>query len=158
MPPSGEPVKELILQNLETTLDAIAAGADYYTEVRSVDRARSLVQAVDDTPAVLILPDGTTYDTEPARLVGVVSGTFRVGLLLVARDATTPQLTIERFIRDVHKALLVDITRGGNALNTRLVTDDVYIPVEETDPIVLGDLLVEIDYRTLRTNLNTAQL
>ena len=31
MPPSGTPVKELILQDIETTLAAITAGSAYYT-------------------------------------------------------------------------------------------------------------------------------
>jgi hypothetical protein len=156
MAPSGNPVKELILQNLETVLAAIAAGDDYYTTVRKVFRLDVAPPEVNSFPAVAIVPQGTDYDNPRTRVTNANAGAFRVQLTLLLNTSSNVARTIERFIRDVHKALWVDYTRGGYAHYTRIVRDEIFYPVDESDPLCGADVFLEIDYRTSRSDLNTA--
>lgn len=157
MPPSGEPVKEQLLANLETTLAAIVEGADYYTTVRKVLRLDAAAPEINAFPAIVIVPIGTRYDNQRSQVVGAVAALYTVQLTLLVRTATDVATTIERFIRDVHKALFVDITRGGPAINTRVVSDEIFYPSDAREPIGGADLEVAIDFRTPRSNFNTHQ-
>tara|TARA_R110002020_G_scaffold425054_3_gene634469 strand:+ start:2030 stop:2503 length:474 start_codon:yes stop_codon:yes gene_type:complete len=156
MPPSGTPVKELILQDIETTLAAITAGSAYYTSVAVVDRINTIPVEIRDYPAIVLTPLGTDYDQPGDARTTAIGANYRVRATLVARTRTDAAATIENFIRDVHKALLVDITRGGEAINTRMLSDSVFYPTQIEEPVAIADCIIEVRYRTLRTDLNTA--
>jgi hypothetical protein len=156
MPPSGSPVKELILQDLETTFAAISAGAEYYTDVAVVSRINTVPLEIRDYPAVVLVPIGTDYDQPGLATTLALAGHYRVRATLVVRTRTDAALTLENFIRDIHKSLLVDITRGGLAIDTRMISDEVYYPTQIEEPVAIADCMIEIDYRTPRTNLNQA--
>lgn len=81
---------------------------------------------------------------------------YRIRLTLILRTRDNPSEELENFIRDVHKALLVDITRGGLAINTRMLSDDVYYPTQIEEPVAVADCTITVDFRTLRTDLNSA--
>lgn len=156
MPPSGDPVKEAILQDVETTLAAIVAGADYYTDVLLVTRIGTVPIELKEYPAIVITPLGTEYDQPGAATTLAIHGNYRLRLTLVVRTRTDAVQALENFIRDVHKALLVDITRGGRALNTRMMSDEVYYPTQIEEPVAIADCTVLVAYRTTRTDLNQA--
>lgn len=156
MPPSGSPVKELILQNMETTLAAINGGSDYYTTVAVVDRINVIPIEIREYPAIIITPIGTDYDQPGEATTLALAGNYRVRLTLVVRTRTDPSMTIENFVRDVHTALIVDITRGGYAINTRMLSDDVFYPTQIEEPVAIADCVIDVRYRTLRTDLNTS--
>lgn len=152
--PVGEPLKLQILQSIETALGNIVAGDDYYTPVRSISRAAALPIEVDDAPAIIITPVETIYDT-PSQSTISVHAHYHVRLTLVARTRTDPATTLERFIRDVHKALIEDVTRGGLAVYTRVLEDAVFYPSSEEEPVAVADCLVDVYFRSLRNDLNT---
>jgi hypothetical protein len=156
MPPSGTPVKEAVLQNLETALAAIAAGAAYYTTVARVQRINTVPIDLPEYPAIVLVPLGTDYDPPGAATTLAIAGHYRVQATLIIRSRTDAVADLENFIRDVHKALLVDPTRGGLAIDTRLVSDSVYYPTDIEEPVALADLVIEVHYRTTRTDLNQA--
>ena len=152
--PVGEPVKLQILTSVQTALEGITAGVDYYTSVRSVTRAAALPIEIDDTPAIIITPVETIYDT-PTQSTLSVHAHYHIRLTLVARTRSDPSEVLERFIRDVHKALIADVTRGGLAVYTRVLEDAVFYPTSEDEPVAVADCLVDVYYRTLRNDLNT---
>lgn len=156
MPPSGTPVKEAILQDLETTLAAISAGADYYTSVATVTRVNTVAIDLPEFPAIVLTPLGTEYDPPGQATTLAIAGHYRIRATLVVRTRTDAVEDLENFIRDCHKAMLVDTTRGGLAIDTRLVSDEVYYPTDIEEPVALAELTIMVIYRTQRTDLNTA--
>ena len=156
MPPSGTPVKEAILDNMQTTLGNISAGSAYYHSVASISRINTVPIEIRDYPAIVITPLGTEYDQGGDATTLALHGDYRIRVTLVIRTRTDASQSLEEFIRDVHKALLVDITRGGLAINTRMLSDDVYYPTQIDEPVAVADCVVLVSYRTERTNLNQA--
>ena len=153
--PSGEPVKEDILQNLKTTIEGIAAGGDYYTDVREVSLLEAEPTMVSQYPCAIISPLGTEYDHPGTATMNTITGHYRVRATLLVRTRTNAALSIERFVRDVQKSILIDITRGGNAIDTYMTSDDVFYPTELDEPVAGADCVILVHYRTLRTDLNT---
>jgi hypothetical protein len=156
MPPSGLPVKEAILRDLESALAAITAGADYYTSVARVTRVDTVPIDLPEFPAIVITPLGTEYDPPGQATTLAIHGHYRIRATLIVRTRTDAVADLENFIRDVHKAILVDTTRGGRAIDTRLVSDEVYYPTDIEEPVALAELTIMVLYRTVRTDLNTA--
>jgi len=156
MPPTGEPVKEDILANIEdVALPLLVTGADYYTTVATITRIDAGPMDVKDFPAVIIVPLGADYAREGSQGTLTLAASFRIQLSLFLRTRTDATLKIERFMRDVHKALLIDRTRAANAINTRVMSDEVFYPTEDDEPYVSANLTVEVDYRTVWDDLNT---
>lgn len=156
MPPSGLPVKRAVFENLETTLAAITAGSDYYTSVARVTRIDSVPIELTEYPAIILTPSSTDYDPPGDATTLAIAGHYRIDATLVIRTRTSAVDELENFIRDVHKAILVDITRGGIAIDTRLTSDRVFYPTDIEEPVAIAELSIEIIYRTRRTDLNVA--
>jgi hypothetical protein len=156
MPPSGIPVKRAVFENLETTLAAITAGSDYYTSVARVTRIDSVPIELTEYPAIILTPSSTDYDPPGDATTLAIAGHYRIDATLVIRTRTSAVDELENFIRDVHKAILVDVTRGGIAIDTRLTSDRVFYPTDIEEPVAIAELSIEIIYRTRRTDLNVA--
>lgn len=156
MPPSGSPTKEQILDNLQTTLEGITAGADYYNTVAFVTRVDTVPIELKEYPAIVMVPLGADYDQPGLATTLAIDVQYRIRLTLAIRTRTTPTEELENFIRDVHTALLVDITRGGLAINTRMLDDAVYYPTQIKEPVAVADCTILVHFRTPRTNLNQA--
>lgn len=153
--PVGEPVKEQILADIETTMALLVEGVDYYNTAEKILRLDTGALQVNSFPAIVIVPGRTTYDNSRSTVVGVVAGSFNIVLSGFLKTATDVSKSVERLTRDVHKALFVDITRGGVAINTRVLSDDIFYPDDTTEPVCGVHIRIMVDYRALRTNLNT---
>jgi len=164
----GIPVKEAILNNLQG-IDASGAYAatglgllvdptydsdDYYTEVEKIQRIDAGPMEVKMFPAIVIVPLSSDYDREGTQGTLTIAVAYRVQLTLFLRTRTDAASKIERFIRDVHKAVLIDRYRNANALNSRVVSDDVFYPTEDDEPYTTANVILEIDYRTEWDDLN----
>lgn len=159
MPPSSQPVKEQILDDVITTLQGINGGATYFFDIvdANIKRLDVAPPMVSTYPSIFVGPAGTEYDNPRSEVVRTVAGSLRLQISCYLRTATDVAGEVERLIHDVHTALYVDITRSGLAINTRLVRDEVFYPTEATEPICGADIFVDIDYRALRTDLTTVQ-
>tara|TARA_R110000796_G_scaffold98924_3_gene206772 strand:+ start:216 stop:692 length:477 start_codon:yes stop_codon:yes gene_type:complete len=156
MPPSGSPVKEAILDNLQNTaLALLVAGSDYYTTVEKVQRIDAGPMELKMFPAIVIVPLSTEYDREGTQGTLTIAATYRIQLTLFLRTRTDAASKIERMIRDVHKAVLIDRYRNANALNTRVVNDEVFYPTEDDEPYTTANVILEVDYRTAWNDLNS---
>lgn len=153
--PAGSPVKERVLEHVKTTLAAIASPA-YFTDVVAVKRQTSenpyvaLDQA--EFPAVLISVPTTSYDDG---VNGILSASTNVSLRLVVQAREGVSSNIEQFISDVKAALLADWTRGGLALDTKIVGDEVLVP-EEVTGYAVADVSLTLRWRHLYSDPNTA--
>jgi hypothetical protein len=168
MPIATSPVKEDILNDLQGIDSAGAYAAtglgllvsptydddDYYTEVEKIQRIDAGPMEIKMFPAIVLVPLSTDYNQEGTRGTQTLAASYRVQLSLFLRTRTDAVSKIERFIRDAHKAILVDRTRNSNALNTRALSDEVFYPTEDDEPFTTANLIIEIDFRTDWDNLN----
>lgn len=156
MPPSGTPIKLLILDDLLTTLAGINGGTAYYTTVAVATRVDTMPIDMGMYPAIILVPEGTNYDPPGQVTTLAIKGHMRVEATLIVRTRSDAVVDLENFIRDVHKAILIDPTRGDLAIDTKLNSDEVFYPTDNEEPVAVAKLSIEIIYRTDRDNLNQA--
>jgi hypothetical protein len=115
-----ESTRELILQNLKTTLEGIDGTGDYWTTVASVKRVPSVPTQFEgeDKPGLLIVATG-----EREEIVNQPGyhdrRDMRVGIIgVMDRPAADEGTALNRFMKDVGIAVMADVTRGGNASQT----------------------------------------
>ena len=159
MPPEplGTPVKEAILQNLKSSLEDMTGGTAYYTDVVRVTRYNGGPMDLTEFPAVVMVPLSNDYDEPGTQGTLTIAAHYRVQLSLFLRNRGTGSdqpKHIENFIRDAHKAVLVDRTRNDLAITTFAVNDEVFYPTDDDDPFSAANLIIEVVYRTKWDNLN----
>lgn len=160
MPPSSDPVKWRILDEIRTTLRGIDGGSDYFFNI--VDDYVTIADPgaaieLPGFPYVAISDLGTTYENPRARVVRSISGAMQVVISVYHCDSSDLAQSLEQLIHDVHKALYVDRTRSGLAIFTIVTADNISLVSDDEEPIGVVDITVEIDYRTLVTDPTTTQ-
>lgn len=153
--PTGTPASELIMQNVATTLAAIATPG-YYNDVEAVVRLSQLSdveQLKAQMPAILVTPPTLTLSDSRAAIVTATASFVVRGYLI----AHTGQLAaLEKLGADIRVALLTDWTRGGYALTTRVTSQELLVSAGEmSEPVSAVDLTVEIEFRHLYQDPNT---
>ena len=89
MPPSGSPVKELIINDLvDTALPLVTAGAEYYTTVEQVTLVGAGPLELKMFPAIVVMPMETEYNRAGSQGTTTAAATFRVQLALFIRSRT----------------------------------------------------------------------
>lgn len=117
------PTSELILQNLETTLEGITVAAGYRTTVVRVDR---LIKTWNETPPghrpwIGIVPDECSVNYGSSSNHGMVDWEIH---LVACTGGATPILraqALENLVDDLFVALHTDTYRGGNAITTEIL-------------------------------------
>jgi hypothetical protein len=150
--PSRTPIRELILQNVETVLRSIAPPS-YASTILFVRRWNGNVALdVPEYPCALIVP--LTERSDDSRST-IIEHSMQLGIVLGVRSDTWMQ-DMNRLLADVRVALLTDPSRGTVAATTRITDEDVY----DGDPrqnIGSAQLVAEISYRTLYEDPTTAK-
>jgi hypothetical protein len=141
--PGATPVREMILRDLETAIEAIAPPT-YKSTVRSVTRYGFDRTAQVETPAVCIGDFG--QDTNDRRF-GILSHELRVSLLL-AYEGDDWRSKVLDLASDVRVAIMLDVTRGGRAVDTRIASERVF-DAEAASPAGTAQLDLVIPYRTI---------
>lgn len=145
--PSTLPVSELIARNILTTVAGITTANGYsfnltaQRHTRAGDKRLHLNAIVtQDDPREVA--DPKVYNTYEWTLP------FHIGVFIVPlpNDTTAIDTYVNVIKADVEKALMVDLYRGGNALNTE-IKPSITVSEEglEYDLLVIN---VEVNYRT----------
>ena len=71
-------------------------------------------------------------------------------------DPTQAGTVANYLLADLERMLMQDITRGGLAVDTRLIRNDTFIGYPATNGVTVA-IVSEIDYRTLLTDPNKAK-
>lgn len=147
-------IRELCIQNIETTLEGITTGNGYDNNIGTVDRNNINPLQLRAYPAALIIPEFDDPETAiggASAPFGKTTRTFDVTIRLWVRGAKNPGQVLELFIGDAQKAMMSDLTRGGNALATREQgIGNVYS--DEASMERGADLLFKVTYRHALTN------
>jgi hypothetical protein len=134
--------KHTIIDNCLAAIGAITHGATYERTVRTISRnVLSLPESpVNDTVWV----ESTTQTKEPlASALSLVTLVITFGAIVESSDLGKACDDIEA---DIERALAVDVTRGGYAIDTRVIhTEDA--PLESGAPLAGVRVDVEIKYR-----------
>jgi|GEM_PF-5677983 len=159
MPPSGQPVSVQIMAAIVSLFEGMAAGTDYYTQVKKVVKyePQALLSATDRM--VALLPIGSDYENERQRNNGEFQTSMDVRIFLCVKSSTDTVDELLRFERDAIKLLLDDMgsgpALGGLAVKTDILSSTRTIG-DDRDSTHYVELMTRFLYRTPRTDLNTS--
>ena len=143
--PSAPTIRERILQNLEATLRAINGAPTYRHHVRKVYRFfGNAFQIGGGLPAIVIVPDVQRNTDQRSFLI---EHTLPIRLLLVV-ESQSWRTELEALLADCRVSLLADWTRGGIALTTRILGEEVF-DSEPSAPAGGAQMDLEVLFRTL---------
>lgn len=150
----AESVREKIMQHIQDTLEWVTVTNGYVNTLRSVQRFRQDGQELANLPAVILI-EGSD-DVESNGPLELVSRTMTVSVVIIHQqetdtDARSASEVMNSLIADVQRAMQVDHTRGGLALDT---TENGIgeLNVEEGQPELVQSIAYRITYRHLRTD------
>lgn len=149
---SGESVRENIYLNLKTTLEGVTVANGYRNTIQSVQRIKQDAQVTVSIPAVVIAAGDEREDPAPDPLVTCV---MTVYLLVYTRDdpddSNPADTRVNSLLSDIKKALQVDNTMGGYALDTN-TRGNAPFDTEDAQANVGIIIEVEIVYEHLRSD------
>ena len=148
------PARKLILENLQTTFEAITTGNGYKTTVTLVQAlARGYFDVKSgERPFIGYVPTTESMQHQPGDNVYNIMNMSVIGH--IAGDTLAERQTkINNLIDDVIAALNVDTTRGANAISTTALS----VETDEGDPDAFGDgsFLMQTQIRYVRTTGST---
>ena len=150
--PAGTLVRESILANIDTVLAAIkTTPLNYKTAPNTVRRWTGNIFEVPSYPCIIVVPQGETHDDSR---IGIVQHTMDLLVVCGVYD-TNWETSLQDLLIDVRVALTTDWTRGGYALTTQIVGDQVF-EAEPTNPLAEAQVTVRVLYRTLYSDPTTA--
>lgn len=139
----ADSAKTSIVENMIAAIGAIAVGATYSRTVRTASRN---VRTLAEAPALDAVWVERTQETKTALNSSVTHVTLTVTLGGLIQEHGDLGQAVDALCADIETALNVDITRGGYALDTRVVrTEEVVFESQEPLAGVLLD--VEVTYR-----------
>ena len=150
-------VRELILANIKTTLEGIIAGAEYGNTIASVQRWKQSGNILTSVPCIIVNAGQENLEQRPG-LKTSQKLTATIDLWTRHDETVNPGSTdsyLNNLLGDIKKILMVDYTRGGYAVNTRIMS---IIPFESTQGQPYAGLIIdcEIEYRHNITDPTTA--
>ena len=131
-----------IINNVKTTIQAIAAGSTYSRTVRVCERLTYLAPQISQYDAVFIYDAGCTKTF----LASAKTECSHNLLLDCWVQDDSPGEAIDQLAADVEKALAVDITRGALAADTKVMAIESFV-TEDMKPIANCRIEVNILYR-----------
>lgn len=152
--PVAQPIENLILDDIVSTLAAIVQGPEYYGQFVEVTKRRTNGFQQVNKPCAIVYSEETEED------VITQNQSQRVVLKIVIEihfiDSEDIDNAARKWSCDVKKALAVDDSRGGYAVNSTVVGT---VPVHSEELPDHGALVVfmEVVYRHLRTDPTTVR-
>lgn len=138
----ADPLLTQIMDNMVAAIGQISPTNGYERTVRTTSRM-SLMPAQPQYDAVFM---AAVSEEKTDLAVQVKESKATISVLGIASDADDTVDAVHKLAADITKALHVDPTRGGLALDTRVV-GIVYDISEEVAPLGACNLEVEVIYR-----------
>jgi len=153
----GTTVRESIIQNIKTTLEAITIANGYNATIAKVVQWNPNGIGHGTMPMIIIAAgpepnsENEGYDLQTCRMT-----VFLDLWIAVDEDATeAADTTLNKHLGDIKKALMTDLTRGGYAVTTH-ITDVEPFDVVEGQPYAGLIITAEVHYRHAISNPETA--
>ncbi len=145
----AKPIQTYVVDNVVSTLKGITTGAGFANNLDKNEQVTAFGEsapAVSKFPAVLVHVLEDTGDHQA--IAGFVEHTMSLALQCIVRDGsrTTARATAQAMVADIQVALMADHTRGGYAIDSRVIGDAVDFDLTSL-PHVYFTVVVEVDYR-----------
>lgn len=154
----ADSVRELIMKDIQRTLETITTANGYRNTLASVQRFNQAGQSLANTPVCVLMEGEDSVDQEGplAGSFSLTSRTLSVSIVVVHcqdldADARSASEVMNGLIQDIQKAMQVDHTRGGVALDTMEIGIGE-MDVEEGQPEIVQTIGFRIRYRHQRTD------
>jgi hypothetical protein len=150
----ADSVREQIMKNMQTALEAITVGNGYANTLNAVERVLQRGQSSQPPMAYVLEGDD---DVSPGPLSGgdsLLSRSLTVGVVLIVQqdedvDARSASEVMNSLIADVQKKVQEDYRRGDLALNTEEMGVSA-VQIEEGQPVLSATVGYRILYRHRR--------
>lgn len=146
----NDSIRELILQNIKTTLQGITTGAGYNYTVQSVERWKQKGNTTNVSPHIIVHAGPETKNPGPDPQTECdLSLIIEAGYRQDDTDITESDIIVSKLLADIEKALLADYTRGGYAEETKISGN---IPFEYVEGQPRFGILVQIELKYKHAN------
>jgi len=152
------PIIEQIAVELKATLETITAANDYDVEVSEVIRPRRTgVPQVPDSYGIILLggdeePGGHDLIGNPGARSWRHTFTMELFIRVSEHDETPIDTLVNVFACEVERAVMVDATRGGLAIDTRRMGRMFAPPGDGLESVTL---IFEVNYRVSEVDART---
>lgn len=149
-------VRERILANIKTTLEGVTVAGGYNNTLASVQRWKQSGNTFEEVPCVIVAAGPEQENEEPNPNV-----TCRLTVFLgiwtrqAESDPAASDTVLNSILGDIKKALRVDVTRGGYARDTNILSNEPFDSIEGQPDIGLM-VVLEVRYQHLQTDPETA--
>lgn len=152
----ADTVRELILQNIKSDLEAVLVANSFEEDIQIVRRPPQNPVVIDARPGFNVVDLGDSSQIPGVRLES--ENRLNFAIVAVDEEADEAELAakVERLRGDATKKLYEDRTRGGNAISTIIESG---ITGLHQDQIPIGTCMLngEVVYRVLITDPFTKQ-
>lgn len=138
----ADTIREKILDNISTVLNAIKTADGYVNTIASVQKWAQQGNDLATIPCIIINAGPENTKDNPGF---IVEADFTVLLDVYQIAATDTDAALNSLLGDVRKALMADYTRGGYASNTK-ITNVIPFETEQGNPYAGLIVSVEIKY------------
>lgn len=143
-------VRQQIRDNIETTLTGLATtGGNIY-------RSRVYPIAEDKLPGILIYTESEEVDTATITPPRTQVRSLVVKVEVYVKGVSNFDDDVDTIGAELEAALTVDVTRGGIAKDTTILSFDADYAGDGEQPVAVGRYSVRVDYVTLENNANVA--
>lgn len=142
------PVRELVLENVKTTLQAIESGSDYFNDVHLVVRTAPNLANIPNELTLFVFSPGDSNVTRDGRgsPTGLTETQILINVIAIISHEIASDTHANQIAHDIEKAVLADRQRGGYAINTFPLGRDV-ISDESTEPWAFLTIRFQCFYR-----------
>jgi hypothetical protein len=131
MPPL-EPIRELVMRNLVTTLEGVRQGDTYWTTIGSVSRELGAPTDHAGVHVALYSPADRASEREGRGVYGATLTEMEVHVIAFAPREIASDTAAMRLAADIEYAVLQDRERGTYALNTWPLGRTITTPEQAT--------------------------
>lgn len=141
-------IRKLIRDNIETTLTGLA------TTGSNVFASRVYPIQTAKMPGLCIYTSSETIEAQTIKPPRGLIRSLEVSVEAYVESAVADDV-LDGIAAEVEAAMTTDLTRGGNAKDTRLVSFEADFAGEGERPVVVGRFIFEIVYSTQETDAET---
>lgn len=143
-------VRQQIRDNIETTLTGLATtGGNIY-------RSRVYPIAEDKLPGILIYTESEEVDTATITPPRTQVRSLVVKVEVYVKGVSNFDDDVDTIGAELESALAVDVTRGGIAKDTTILSFDADYAGDGDQPVAVGRYSVRVDYVTLENAADVA--
>lgn len=141
-------IRKLIRDNIETTLTGLS------TTGSNVFASRVYPIQTAKMPGLCIYTSSETIEAQTIKPPRGLIRSLEVSVEAYVESAVADDV-LDGIAAEVEAAMTTDLTRGGNAKDTRLVSFEADFAGEGERPVVVGRFIFEIVYSTQETDAET---